>query len=65
MPNSAPQNGEQVGRAKVFTKPTLIHLEKEDAVVPLSYRAKAKVRPSAALPALMAKPARRMYGARA
>lgn len=46
-------NGAQVGAAKVFNKPTLIHLEKADAVVPLSYRPKAKVRPSAAMPALM------------
>lgn len=47
------RNGMQVGRAKVFTKPTMIHLEKTDAVVPLSYRPRAKVRPSAALPAMM------------
>ncbi len=48
------RNGMQVGRAKVFTKPTMIHLEKTDAVVPLTYRPKAKVRPSAAMPAMMA-----------
>jgi hypothetical protein len=60
--NGRVQNGQQVGAAKVFTKPTLIHLEKADAVVPLSYRPKAKVRPSAAVPALMAKPRRPMYG---
>lgn len=52
--NMRPGNGMQVGNAKVFTKPTLVHLEREDMVVPLSYRPKAKVRPSAALPAMMA-----------
>lgn len=56
-----PRNGMQVGNAKVFNKPTMIHLEKADMVVPLGYRAKAKVRPSAALPAMKAAP-RRMYG---
>lgn len=55
-------NGAQVGGAKIFTKPTLLHLKKADAVVPLSYRPKAKVRPSAALPALAMKPKRPMYG---
>lgn len=53
-------NGMQVGNAKVFDKPTMVHLDKGDSVVPLSFRPKAKVRPSAALPALKA---RRMYGA--
>ncbi len=48
------RNGMQVGNAKVFTKPTMIHLEKADSVVPLTYRPKAKVRPSAAMPAMMA-----------
>ena len=37
---------------QIITKPTMVHLEKADMVVPLSYRPKAKVRPSAALPAL-------------
>ena len=50
-----PGNGMQVGRAKVFNKPTLVHLEKADMVVPLSFRPKAKVRPSAAMPALRSK----------
>lgn len=59
-----PGNGMQVGNAKVFNKPTMIHLEKADMVVPLGYRAKAKVRPSAALPAMKAAP-RRLYGAHA
>ncbi len=53
------RNGMQVGNAKVFTKPTMIHLEKTDAVVPLTYRPKAKVRPSAAMPAMMAPPQQR------
>lgn len=50
----AMQNGMQVGNAKVFDKPTAVHLDQGDSVVPLSYRPKAKVRPSAALPALKA-----------
>ncbi len=47
-----PPNGIQVGRAQVFTQPTAVRLNPSDSVVPLSYRAKAKVRPSAALPAM-------------
>lgn len=47
------RNGMQVGRAQIFNKPTAVRLAKTDSVVPLSYRAKAKVRPSAALPAMM------------
>lgn len=46
-------NGIQVGRAQVFTKPTAIRLSPTESVIPLGYRAKAKVRPSAALPAMM------------
>jgi hypothetical protein len=53
--NTAPQ-----GANGVFTKPTRVNLHKNEAVVPLSYRAGAKVRPSmAALPA--ARP-RQPYG---
>ena len=37
---------------QIFTKPTMVHLEKADMVVPLSYRPKAKVRPSMALNAM-------------
>lgn len=48
-------NGIQVGRAQVFTRPTAVRLDKADSVVPLTYRPKAKVRPSAALPALGAR----------
>jgi hypothetical protein len=40
------------GRPQIITKPTMVHLKKSEMVVPLSYRPKAKVRPSAALPAL-------------
>lgn len=58
-----PGNGMQVGGAKVFSKPTMVHLEKTDMVVPLSFRPKAKVRPSAAMPALTQR--RRMYGSHA
>lgn len=47
-------NGTPVGDARVFNKPTMVHLDAGDSVVPLTYRAKAKVRPSAALPALNA-----------
>ena len=45
-------NGIQVGRAKIFNKPTAVRLDPSDSVIPLTYRPKAKVRPSAALPAL-------------
>jgi hypothetical protein len=34
---------------KIITQPTRVHLDKGDQVVPLSYRPKARVRPSAAL----------------
>jgi hypothetical protein len=34
----------------LVTKPTKVMLAKDDAVVPLNYRARAKVRPSAAMP---------------
>jgi hypothetical protein len=36
----------------IITRPTRVHLDPGDQVVPLSYRPKAKVRPSAALPAM-------------
>lgn len=39
-------------RPQIITKPTLVHLEREDMVVPLSYRPKAKVRPSVAMAAM-------------
>lgn len=52
MVDGRPRNGMRVGSAQIFTRPTAVRLNKADAVVPLSYRAKAKVRPSAALPAL-------------
>ncbi len=41
---------------KLITQPTRVHLDKGDAVVPLSYRPQAKVRPSMALEAMSAKP---------
>ena len=37
-------------KGSVFDKPTAVRLDKGDAVVPLGYRANAKVRPSAAMP---------------
>lgn len=37
---------------KVITQPTRVHLAPGDQVIPLSYRPKAKIRPSAALPAM-------------
>jgi hypothetical protein len=52
-------NGAQVGSAKVFNRPTMVNLKRGDTVVPLTYRPKAKVRPSTALPALKQ---RSMYG---
>jgi hypothetical protein len=48
---------------KLVTSPTQVHLNKGDAVVPLTYRPKAKIRPSAALPAIAAMQRRRPYGA--
>lgn len=53
----------QQGRNGIFTKPTHISLAPDEAVVPLSYRAGAKIRPSmAALPAART---RQPYGASA
>lgn len=49
------------GNAGIFTTPTQVKLLPNEAVVPLSFRAKAKVRPSmAALPAAIVKP--RFFG---
>lgn len=49
------------GNSGVFTTPTQVKLAPNEAVVPLSFRAKAKVRPSmAALPAAIVKP--RFFG---
>lgn len=54
-------------KGSVFDKPTAVRLDKGDAVVPLGYRANAKVRPSAAMPminnmqAANKMPPRRMY----
>lgn len=51
----------------VFDKPTAVRLDKGEAVVPLGYRANAKVRPSAAMPmidkmqASNKMPGRKMY----
>lgn len=45
-------DGHVQGKNGVFTQPTRVNLDPGEAVVPLSYRAKAKVRPSmASLPA--------------
>lgn len=45
-------DGLMQGRNGIFTKPTAVKLGRSEAVVPLGYRARAKVRPSmAALPA--------------
>jgi len=38
------------GDGAIFTKPTKLSLEPDEAVVPLSYRANAKARPSMAMP---------------
>lgn len=46
----------------IFTKPTEIMMNPNEAAVPLSYRATAKVRPSAAMPAVNQIRNRRMYG---
>lgn len=47
----------------IFTRPTEVSLDKNEAVVPLSYRAGAKVRPSmAALPAAKPRQSYRGYG---
>ena len=51
------------GRDGIFTKPTQVMLGPNEAVVPLNYRAGAKVRPSfAALPAAKTRPAYGGYG---
>ncbi len=39
-------------RTPIITRPTRVHLDPGDQVVPLSYRPKAKIRPSAALAAM-------------
>lgn len=50
---------------KIVDSPTRVKLAPGDQVVPLSFRPRAKVRPSAAMPALMAGPrVRPMFGAR-
>lgn len=49
QPSMQPDAGQ---RPQIITKPTLVHLEREDMVVPLSYRPKAKVRPSVAMAAM-------------
>ncbi len=49
QPSMQPNAGQ---RPQIITKPTLVHLEREDMVVPLSYRPKAKVRPSVAMAAM-------------
>lgn len=52
------------GAGGIFTKPTQVSLDKNEAVVPLSYRATAKVRPSmAAMPAAKSRQAYRGYRA--
>lgn len=48
---------------QIITKPTRVHLNPDDQVIPLSYRPKAKIRPSAAVAAMPMMPkARRAYG---
>lgn len=44
--------GAPTNPTKIITSPTRVHLNKGDAVVPLSYRPQAKVRPSAAMAAM-------------
>jgi hypothetical protein len=48
--------------ASLVTKPTKVLLGKDDAVVPLKYRAGAKIRPSAAMPVIHQMQKRSMYG---
>lgn len=51
--------------SKVITSPTHMKLGPNDQVIPLSFRPKAKIRPSAALPAMAAAQRQRpMFGAR-
>lgn len=51
--------------SKVVTSPTHVKLGANDQVVPLTFRPKAKIRPSAALPAMAASQRQRpMFGAR-
>jgi hypothetical protein len=46
----------------IFTKPTQVKMGPNDAAVPLSYRARAKTRPSMAMPVVNQIQQRRMYG---
>ena len=46
----------------IITKPTKVTLGKDDAVVPLSYRARAKARPSMAMPLVQSMQRRPVYG---
>lgn len=48
----------------IFTKPTEIKMAPNEAAVPLGYRARAKARPSMAMPLVNEIQSRRMYGAR-
>ena len=59
---SAPPRS-MLAQGAIITKPTNIRLEPDEAVVPLSYRAQAKARPSMAMAKKPA--ARQMYGAAA
>ncbi len=54
-------DGGMAAPPKIITSPTNVHLNQGDAVVPLSYRAKAKIRPSVAM-AAMAPRMRQPYG---
>ncbi len=47
-----PNTGPIPQRPPIITRPTRVHLDPGDQVVPLSYRPKAKIRPSAALAAM-------------
>lgn len=44
------EGGMMADNGAIFTKPTKLSLEPDEAVVPLSYRANAKTRPSMAMP---------------
>lgn len=64
LADGRPMSGPVGPRSHLVTSPTLVNLKSTDMVVPLTHRPMAKVRPSAALPAIRERQ-RAVYGARA
>lgn len=61
-PGPQPSGAAPPTMGTIITRPTKVMLGKNDAVVPLGYRAKAKIRPSMAMP--LVNSMRKPYGAR-